>query len=302
MSSCRFYESKFPEVDDVVMVKITSIKEVGAYVELEEYGNIEGVILMKELSKRRIRSVQKLVRVGRRESVLVQRVDTEKGYIDLSKSKVTPEEATQCNERFQKSKMVHSVVSHVAKRMGMETEDLYKKVGWPLYKKYGHAYDAFKLAIANPDAVFGEFNLEKPLFDDLMANISRKLTPQKVKLRADLEIQCYGTEGVEAVKKAIKAAEMLSTEDTPIKIRLIAPPTYVMTTTSINKNEDIELMERAIEAAKKSIETEQGGRLTVVMKPKMVSEYDERELQDLMERAERENADVSGDDSEGDEI
>ena len=34
--SCRFYEQKFPEVDDVVMVKVKSIAEMGAYVELVE--------------------------------------------------------------------------------------------------------------------------------------------------------------------------------------------------------------------------------------------------------------------------
>ncbi|KAJ1736766.1 hypothetical protein H4S06_002888 [Coemansia sp. BCRC 34490] len=298
MSNCRFYESKLPEVDDVVMVRIVRIAEVGAYVALEEYNDTEGVILMKELSKRRIRSVQKLVRIGRREAAVVQRVDKEKSYIDLSKSKVTTEEAVQCNDKYQKSKMVHTVITHVAKKVGMEPEALYEKVGWPLYRKYGHAYDAFKMAVADPEAVFGEFALDRPLYDELMTNISRRLTPQKVKLRADLEIQCYGPEGVEAVRRAIKAAESVSTEETPIKIRLIAPPTYVMSTTSLNKTEDIELMERAIEAAKKAIEAEQDGKLTVVMKPKLVSEYDERELQDLMERAERENADVSGDDSE----
>ncbi|KAJ2662799.1 hypothetical protein IWW48_001677 [Coemansia sp. RSA 1200] len=298
MSNCRFYESKLPEVDDVVMVRIVRITEVGAYVALEEYNDTEGVILMKELSKRRIRSVQKLVRIGRREAAVVQRVDKEKSYIDLSKSKVTTEEAVQCNDKYQKSKMVHTVITHVAKKVGMEPEALYEKVGWPLYRKYGHAYDAFKMAVADPEAVFGEFALDRQLYDELMTNISRRLTPQKVKLRADLEIQCYGPEGVEAVRRAIKAAESVSTEETPIKIRLIAPPTYVMSTTSLNKTEDIELMERAIEAAKKAIEAEQDGKLTVAMKPKLVSEYDERELQDLMERAERENADVSGDDSE----
>jgi translation initiation factor 2 subunit 1 len=34
--SCRFYEQKFPEVDDVVMVKVRSIAEMGAYVTLSE--------------------------------------------------------------------------------------------------------------------------------------------------------------------------------------------------------------------------------------------------------------------------
>ena len=41
--SCRYYEQKFPEVDDVVMVNVRSIAEMGAYVSLLEYDNIEGM-------------------------------------------------------------------------------------------------------------------------------------------------------------------------------------------------------------------------------------------------------------------
>ena len=50
------YEAKFPEVDQVVMVQVKSIAEMGAYVQLLEYNNIEGMILLSELTRRRIRS------------------------------------------------------------------------------------------------------------------------------------------------------------------------------------------------------------------------------------------------------
>jgi translation initiation factor 2 subunit 1 len=40
------------------------------------------MILLSELSRRRIRSVQKLIRVGRNEVVVVMRVDAEKGGTD----------------------------------------------------------------------------------------------------------------------------------------------------------------------------------------------------------------------------
>jgi translation initiation factor 2 subunit 1 len=76
------YENKFPEVDDVVKVKVRQIAEMGAYVNLLEYNNIEGMILLSELSRRRIRSIQKLIRVGREETVVVLRVDKEKGDSD----------------------------------------------------------------------------------------------------------------------------------------------------------------------------------------------------------------------------
>ena len=57
------YESKYPEVDDVVMVQVKSIAEMGAYVSLLEYNGIEGMILLSELSRRRIRSITKLIKV-----------------------------------------------------------------------------------------------------------------------------------------------------------------------------------------------------------------------------------------------
>lgn len=77
--SCRMYANKFPEVDDLVMVNVRQIAEMGAYVQLLEYDNIEGMILLSELSRRRIRSIQKLIRVGKNEVVVVLRVDKEKG-------------------------------------------------------------------------------------------------------------------------------------------------------------------------------------------------------------------------------
>jgi len=58
---------------------LSQIAEMGAYVKLLEYDNIDGMILLSELSRRRIRSIQKLIRVGRNEVVVVLRVDKEKG-------------------------------------------------------------------------------------------------------------------------------------------------------------------------------------------------------------------------------
>ena len=64
---------------------------MGAYVKLLEYDNIDGMILLSELSRRRIRSIQKLIRVGRNEVVVVLRVDKEKGGDLLPTAKLTLE-------------------------------------------------------------------------------------------------------------------------------------------------------------------------------------------------------------------
>ena len=67
---------------------------MGAYVKLLEYDNIDGMILLSELSRRRIRSIQKLIRVGRNEVVVVLRVDKEKGT-SCKKSALQPTRADE---------------------------------------------------------------------------------------------------------------------------------------------------------------------------------------------------------------
>ena len=38
-TDCRMYENEFPEIDELVMVRVTRVTDVGAYVMLLEYNN-----------------------------------------------------------------------------------------------------------------------------------------------------------------------------------------------------------------------------------------------------------------------
>mmetsp|Transcript_41742 Transcript_41742/g.130744 ORF Transcript_41742/g.130744 Transcript_41742/m.130744 type:complete len:154 (+) Transcript_41742:554-1015(+) len=146
------------------------------------------MILLSELSRRRIRSINKLIRVNRNEVVMVLRVDPEKGYIDLSKRRVAQEDIAKCDERYQKAKAVHGVLRQVAEKQGMFLKDLYRKVGWPLYRKYGHAYDAFKLALTGQADPFEELEVSDDLKRQITSYIQRRLAPQPVKVTPTLPL------------------------------------------------------------------------------------------------------------------
>lgn len=301
--SCRFYKEKYPEVEDVVMVNVRSIAEMGAYVHLLEYNNIEGMILLSELSRRRIRSINKLIRVGKTEPVVVIRVDKEKGYIDLSKRRVSAEDVEKCTERFAKAKAVNSILRHVAELLTYESDDqleeLYQKTAWLFeekLKKKASAYDFFKQAVLDP-SILAECGLDDTTKEVLLNNIKRKLTSQAVKIRADIEVACYGYEGIDAVKTALRAGLACSTEELPIKINLIAPPLYVMTTSTPEKQDGLKALNQAINKIEEVI-TSMGGVFTIQMAPKVVTATDEAELARQMEKAEQENAEVAGDDDE----
>jgi len=300
--SCRFYKQKYPEIDDVVMVNVRSIAEMGAYVHLLEYKNIEGMILLSELSRRRIRSINKLIRVGRNECVVVIRVDKDKGYIDLSKRRVSPEEVKKCEEKFNKAKTVNSILRHVAEVMDYESdeqlEELYEKTAWFFDEKYkatGGSYEIFKHAVSEP-SILDDCQLDDNTKDVLLTNINRRMTPQAVKVRSDVEVACYGYEGIDAVKAALKEGLKFSTEEMPVKINLIAPPVYVVTTTTLERELGVETLKKAIVAIEKSIMASKG-QFSVKMEPKVVTDTDEIELSKQLAELEKMNAEVGGDDS-----
>ena len=298
---CRFYENKFPDVESVVMVNVRDIADMGAYVSLMEYNNIEGMILLSELSRRRIRSIHKLIRVNRNEVVMVLRVDEEKGYIDLSKRRVSPEDVAACEDRYNKAKAVHGVLRHLAERRKLYLEDLYEKIGWPLYKKYGHAYDAFKLAINIEENIdpFENIDVPQDFKDDLKSYILRRLAPQPIKIRSDIEVSCFTYEGIDAIREALMAGMKVGSEQQPIKIKLIAPPIYVLSTMTLEKDAGIQLLQKSIDTIKDSIQSK-GGKLDVKLAPKAVSLKEETELQAMMDRLALENEEVDGDEPEED--
>lgn len=314
------YEARYPEVDMAVMIQVKNIADMGAYVSLLEYNNIEGMILFSELSRRRIRSVSSLIKVGRIEPVMVLRVDKEKGYIDLSKRRVSEEDIQACEERYNKSKLVHSIMRHVAETLSIDLEELYVNIGWPLYRKYGHAFEAFKIIVTDPDSVLNSLTREvkevgpegqevtkivpavtEEVKDALVKNIRRRMTPQPLKIRADIEMKCFQFDGVLHIKDAMRKAEAAGNNDCPVKIKLVAPPLYVLTTQTLDKEQGISVLNKAIVACTEAIERHKG-KLTVKEEPRAVSERDDKLLAEHMAKLNQENEEVSGDeDSEEEE-
>lgn len=83
--------------------------------------------------------------------------------------------------------------------------------------------------------------------------------PQAIKARSDIEVSCYGYEGIDAVKRALKAGMDLRDGDQTIKINLITPPQYVLTTQSLDKESGLNLLQRAIDEIERSIKQQGGG-------------------------------------------
>mmetsp|Transcript_44366 Transcript_44366/g.90531 ORF Transcript_44366/g.90531 Transcript_44366/m.90531 type:complete len:436 (+) Transcript_44366:148-1455(+) len=293
---CRMYRNKYPDVEETVVVLVKRIDVMGVYVSLLEYDETEGMILLSELSRRRIRSVKKLINVGRQEVALVLRVDKDKGYIDLSKRRVSPEDVDKLEEQFNKSKSVHSIMRNLATTERRDVEDLYESFGWELVDDFGHILDAFKRLLTDP-SILDKYCLSEDVRVALIKNVELRLTPQPVKVRSDFEVTCFAYEGIDAIKESLLAGIKMGTEQNPITVRLIAPPLYVMTCNTLDQEFGIDLLEQALAKIKEEI-TNRKGEIMVKMAPTAVGAEDELALQKAFEDAQKANMEVEGDDSE----
>lgn len=115
-----------PQKDDIVAVVTKDIKDLGAYVELLEYDNIEGFIMLSQVTNKRVKSVYKFLKIGKQEMMEVLRVDEEKMCIDLTKKSIKPESQDAAVKRFKKAKQVHGIMRQVAIKLQTPVEELYE--------------------------------------------------------------------------------------------------------------------------------------------------------------------------------
>ncbi|KAI0986681.1 hypothetical protein GJ496_000478, partial [Pomphorhynchus laevis] len=145
-----------------------------------------------------------------------------------------------------------------------------------------------------------ECNLDDKSKSVLLENIRRRLTPQPVKCRADIEVACYAFEGIDAIRDSLKAGLALSTEEIPVKISLIAPPLFVVTLVALDRKVGIKQLESVIDVIRKTITEKYKGIFKISLAPKVVTDYDDSDLKRRLEEAEAELREVPGDD-EGEE-
>lgn len=80
------------------------------------------------------------------------------------------------------------------------------------------------------------------------------------------------------VQDAMRAAGRSGTEDCPVQMKLVAPPLYVLTTQTLDKNKGIQVLNDAIEVAEQTIKSHKGN-FKVKEAPRTVSERDDLLLQ-----------------------
>ncbi|KCZ74319.1 hypothetical protein H311_04717, partial [Anncaliia algerae PRA109] len=212
---------------------------------------------------------QKAAKTGKMEIASVSRVDQSKGYIDLSRLKVTPQERVDCLKNHHRNKLAHNTMITIAKRLDKDLEELYTEFGWPLAKEYGSLYNFFVQAQENNDLI-------KEYKEEVLESIKLRFKPSKVKVMAQIKVNCFRKEGIHSIKRALSAVTSINGN---IEVTLIKPPIFSVFIVLKDGEKGILEINQACLAIKKDILV-LGGSFDFIEKPQIIGGKDEEEFED----------------------
>ena len=201
----------------------------GAYVTLDEYDDIQGFLHISEIAPGWIRSVSRFVRDGEKKVLLVKKVNSKRGDIDLSLKQISKDQKKQKLKEVKKYEKGKTLLQNVKDKAKLSDEEV-EKVEDSIYSKFDSVYDAFIEIGRNGIDSVKELKLAKKTATTI-EEICSKIKLPSVEIRGIMEITNEKSDGVEIIKKVL--LDELK-KDSTIDITYLGAPKYRLSITSDN--------------------------------------------------------------------
>ena len=245
---------ELPEVGEIVVATVTRIVDQGAYVNLDEFNNIQGFLHISEIATGWIRSVEKFVKVGEKKILLVKRVNTTRSEIDLSLKQVSADQKKKKLLELKRNEKEQTLIDGLKSKAGLSQTEV-DKLDEVLVNKFNSVYDAFAEIVSKGITVLDGLNLSKKVISAI-EEISSKIQVPHVEIRGVLEITCTKPDGIEIIKKSLFDA--IENKDATVEINYIGAPKYRLTISAQNFKTAERVLKPVLSTIQDSIEKKGG--------------------------------------------
>jgi translation initiation factor 2 subunit 1 len=253
----RDYENILPECGSPTIVSIKDSNEMGIYVSLLEFDEIEGLLLFSEVSRRRIRSLSKLIKKGKKEIVSVIRVDNDKSYIDVSKRQISEIEVNYMKKKRNFGKIVNLISNNFSRVISIDFEEIKLRWIWLLSRKYSHAIKALKFLLKFPNTLFTNIDLKKNQLSIFSKNLKKKMPINVLKIEVEFEINYFLLDGIKTIKSSINSIKKISLFS-KINCKTQVPPRYTIIHFGNSKKKIVQMVSKFLYLVSKKILSKKG--------------------------------------------
>ncbi len=240
----------FPEEGELVIGTVTSIRNFGAFVTLDEFGSREAFIHLSEVATGWVKYIRDHIREGQKIVARVLRVDASKGQVDLSLKRINDHQRREKLQSAKNELRAARLVAVVAQAIKTDADGAYAMFGEALVEKFGSVFAAFEVASADPKRFQKEVG-KTPWGSAFVKVAQENLVPPHVSIRGVLELSDPSPEGVEHIRSALEAAEKADPE--AVVAHYVGAPRYRIQVSGTQYKQTEEVLKRATEAAIEAI-------------------------------------------------
>ncbi len=248
----------WPDEGELVVCSVKSVKENGAYLDLDGYPGREGFVFIGEIATGWVRNIRAHVREGQRIVAKVIGIKKDRDSISLSIKSVSEERRRGALQSWKNEQRATQIMKVAADRIGWKEEDV-STISEEMKEAFGSLYGALE------ECAINEGTLEDAGFEGKWIAIVTELAienivPPFVEIRGQFEIKVWGPEGVEAIKLALGSAEECADglEEVSLTCHYDGAPNYRVDIKAPDYPSAESVWEDAQKAAKKQIETVEG--------------------------------------------
>ena len=213
-------KKRLPSLGDLLLCTVKTIHPHCAFVTLNEYDGLEGMIHISEISTSWIKNIRSHVKEGKIIVCKVMRVDEEKGYINLSIRRVTEFDRREKFNAAKRATRVERMMDYISKRLGAAKSDVARIVEL-LGREFTEAYFAFEEAARNGPKALTEKNVPPEWAEAIAQEASKNISFPLVTLSGTLTLASPCPDGVVQLRSVLKELK-----NAGLSVRYISAPKY----------------------------------------------------------------------------
>ena len=206
-----------PEEGELVVATIKTVKQNGAYVDLDEYQGIEGFIFIGEIASGWVKNIRGFVREGQRVICKVLRTRRDGTSLELSLKSVSEERRRDRLQEWKNEQRAQQLLKVLGEKVGWSTTDL-EEQSTELVDAFGTLYTAFEEA-AMQEGALTNAGFEGDWLEGFIEIAVENIIPPFVEVRGILTLSINAVNGVSIIQEALKAAEALTNEGEEIDVK-----------------------------------------------------------------------------------
>lgn len=215
-----------PKYGDLVICTVKRISPFAAWVLLDEYSNLEGIIHVSEVAGKIVYDIREFVKLNKKYVAKVIGIDEEKKLIKLSLKRVSEYEEKDKLNKHRLEKRAFSIINQAVKNIKKESEiESY-------IQKILENFESLNLFLEKVKEGFVEFE-DKELIAEIKRILEKSIKEKVFRIKAEIILRSFEPDGIERIKSSL-----LKLEESGLKVKYISAPRYLVELETKNPKKD----------------------------------------------------------------